>query len=65
MALKLINGRLIPKLPETKELVYVLMAALFLSFNWGISIYAVQVERVVEGGIGELAGFVWTVSDGI
>lgn len=52
VALKLINGRLIPKLPETKELVYVLMAALFLSFNWGISIYAVQVERVVEGGIG-------------
>lgn len=48
-----IDKRLIPATPERlREYVLIFLAAAVLSLNWGISIYAVQVGRVVEGGIG-------------
>lgn len=48
-----IDRRIIPAVPESlRETCLILLAAGVLSFNWGVSIYAVQVERVVEGGIG-------------
>lgn len=49
---KIIEGRFIPLIPSVAEFGLVSLAALILAFNWGISIYAVQVGRVVEGGIG-------------
>ena len=45
-------GVLAPKVPSFRELVLTGLAASVLAFNWGISIYAVHVGRVVEGGIG-------------
>jgi chloramphenicol-sensitive protein RarD len=49
---RMIEGHFIPSIASVAEFGLISVAALILAFNWGISIYAVQVGRVVEGGIG-------------
>lgn len=52
LILRLVEGYYLPKPVAGRQLMLLCLAATLLSFNWGISIYAVQINRVVEGGIG-------------
>jgi chloramphenicol-sensitive protein RarD len=52
VALRVVDGIYLPRPAPAKQLVLLFVAATLLSFNWGVSIYAVQINRVVEGGIG-------------
>jgi len=50
--LRIIDGHFLPKAINGKQIILLGLASILLSFNWGISIYAVEINRVVEGGIG-------------
>lgn len=47
-----VSGVFVPRSIPMRQILLLLGSALLLSANWCISIYAVEVNRVVEGGIG-------------
>jgi len=49
---RIVSGAFVPRSVPMRQILLLLMSALVLSANWCISIYAVEVNRVVEGGIG-------------
>jgi chloramphenicol-sensitive protein RarD len=52
LLLRFTDQRFLPGRISVKQLLLLFFAASFLSANWATSIYSVQINKVVEGGIG-------------